>query len=206
VMFSNLICHEDYFRYSKIWLEDFTHGNGRTTSMTNTNKLIRRYNACDGGKTGFTGEAGYCLASTAYKDNLRLVSAVLGADTSDSRFASAIGMFDYGFANYKNKAILDKSVTLNDEFELKGGKKKSYAVLPERDAYILSKKNENRDISFVVCDDKVKAPVYKGQTVGRIEIYCDNVLYDTVNVVSAEDIGKAGYGDGIKTISGNWAL
>ncbi|MCD8372153.1 MAG: D-alanyl-D-alanine carboxypeptidase [Clostridia bacterium] len=136
VMFANLIRHKEYFDYSKIWLEDFSHGNGRTTSMTNTNKLIRRYNPCDGGKTGFTGEAGFCLASTAFKDNLRLVSVVLGADTSEDRFSSAVSMFDYGFANYKNKIILDKNVTLNDEFCLKVGKKQSYAVYPERNAYL----------------------------------------------------------------------
>ncbi len=206
VMFANLIHYDEYFNYSKIWLEDFNHGNGRTTSMTNTNKLIRRYNACDGGKTGFTGEAGFCLASTAFKDNMRLVSVVLGADTSDNRFSSATSMFDYGFSNYKNKIILDKSVTLNDEFELKGGKKKSYAGYPERNACIFSKKGSDRDVSYVIVDNKVKAPVIKGQTVGKIEIYCDNILYDTVNVISAEDIAKAGFGDSLKLSGSNWAL
>ena len=86
IMFSNLIKHEEYFNYSKIWLEDFNHPDDRKTTITNTNKLIRKYSACDGGKTGFTNEAGFCLAATATKDNARLVSVVLGADTSDNRF------------------------------------------------------------------------------------------------------------------------
>ncbi|MCD8040445.1 MAG: D-alanyl-D-alanine carboxypeptidase [Clostridia bacterium] len=206
VMFANLINHKEYFNYSKIWLEDFSHGNGRTTSMTNTNKLIRRYNACDGGKTGFTGEAGYCLASTAYKDNMRLVSSVLGASTSENRFSSAVSMFDYGFSNYKNKIILDKSVTLNDEFKLLGGKKKSYAVFPERDAFIFCKKGEEREVKYIITDNKVKAPVAKGQTVGKIEIYCGDVLHDTVNVVAAESVARASFGDVIKRIGENWAL
>lgn len=76
-MFSNLIKYEDYFKYSKIWLEDFAHPEERTTSMTNTNKLIRKYPACDGGKTGFTNEAGFCLASTAQKNNMRLVLSLI---------------------------------------------------------------------------------------------------------------------------------
>ena len=50
---------------SKVWLEDFAHPDGRTISMTNTNKLIRGYEGCDGGKTGFTNEAGFCIAATA---------------------------------------------------------------------------------------------------------------------------------------------
>ncbi|MDE7086859.1 MAG: D-alanyl-D-alanine carboxypeptidase, partial [Clostridia bacterium] len=60
VMFSNLIKNEEYFNYSKIWLEDFQHPDNRTTSITNTNKLIRKFSACDGGKTGFTNQAGFC--------------------------------------------------------------------------------------------------------------------------------------------------
>ena len=128
-MFRNLLQYENYFNYSKIWLEDFVHPDDRVTSMTNTNKLIRKYSACDGGKTGFTNEAGFCLAATAKKDNMRLISAVLGADSSDDRFSSTMSMFDYGFANYKNKIVLDKDVTLNDEFEVIGGKKRQLCRL-----------------------------------------------------------------------------
>ena len=137
---------------------------------------------------------------------MRLVSAVLGADSSDNRFSSAISLFDYGFSNYKNQAVLDKSVTLNDEFILYGGKKKTYLVYPEKDAYIFGKKGQTREVNFVVTDYKVKAPVSKGQVVGKIDIYTDNVLHSTVNVISAEDIGKANFADRLKEISYNWAL
>ncbi len=73
--------------------------------------------------------------SSAKKNNMRLVSVVLGGSTSDDRFASAMNMFEYGFANYKNKIVLDKSVTLNDEFFARGGKRDSFKVRPERDSY-----------------------------------------------------------------------
>ena len=138
LMFKNLLSYDDYFKYSKIWLEDFIHPDNRTILMTNTNKLIRKYSNCDGGKTGFTNEAGFCLASTAKKDNMRLISVVLGADSSDNRFTSAINMFNYGFTNYKNKIVLDKEVALNDEFVVRGGKKQSFAVCPERNCYVFS--------------------------------------------------------------------
>ncbi|MDE6001357.1 MAG: hypothetical protein K2G96_03445 [Clostridia bacterium] len=52
----------------------------------------------------------------------------------------------------------------------------------------------------------VKAPVAKGQIVGLIEVYKNGVLYDTVNVVSAEDVKKAGFGDNFRNISENWAI
>lgn len=205
-MFSNLIKYEDYFKYSKIWLEDFSHPEERTTSMTNTNKLIRKYPACDGGKTGFTNEAGFCLASTAQKNNMRLVSAVLGASSSDDRFSSAIKMFEYGFANFKNKIVLDKDVTLNDEFFVRGGKKDTFLVRPERNAYVFSANDKTPEVSYVLIADDVKAPVAENSVVGRIEIYKDNVLADTVNVVAAESVEKAGFIDYFKQIAQNWAM
>ncbi len=205
-MFSNLIKYEDYFKYSKIWLEDFAHPEERTTSMTNTNKLIRKYPACDGGKTGFTNEAGFCLASTAQKNNMRLVSAVLGASSSDDRFSSAIKMFEYGFANFKNKIVLDKDVTLKDEFFVRGGKKDTFLVRPERNAYIFSANDKTPEVSYVLIADDVKAPVAENSVVGRIEIYKDNVLADTVNVVAAESVEKAGFIDYFKQIAQNWAM
>lgn len=205
-MFSNLIKYEDYFKYSKIWLEDFAHPEERTTSMTNTNKLIRKYPACDGGKTGFTNEAGFCLASTAQKNNMRLVSAVLGASSSDDRFSSTIKMFEYGFANFKNKIVLDKDVTLNDEFFVRGGKKDTFLVRPERNAYIFSANDKTPEVSYVLIADDVKAPVAENSVVGRIEIYKDNVLADTVNVVAAESVEKAGFTDYFKQIAQNWAM
>lgn len=206
IMFSNLLSYDNYFNYSKIWLEDFVHPDNRVTSMTNTNKLIRKFANCDGGKTGFTNEAGFCLAATAKKDNMRLISVVLGADSSDNRFASTVNMFNFGFANYKNKIILDKDITLNDEFAVTGGKKQSFAVCPERNCYVFTAADKAPDITHNIIAYDVKAPVAKGQEVGKIEIFKDGVLYNTVGVVSAEEVQKAGFGDNFKNISGKWAL
>ena len=206
VMFSNLIKNEDYYKYSKVWLEDFQHPENRTTSMTNTNKLIRKYSFCDGGKTGFTNEAGFCLASTAKKNNMRLVSVVLGGSTSDDRFASAINMFEYGFANYKNKIVLDKDVTLNDEFFARGGKRDTFKVRPERNSYVFSAVNETPEISYHMVAYDVKAPVAENSVVGYIEVYKNNVLTDSVNVVAAENLEKANFGDYFKKIAGEWAI
>lgn len=205
-MFCNLLQYDDYFNYSKIWLEDFAHPDNRTTSMTNTNKLIKKYSFCDGGKTGFTNEAGFCLASTAKKNGLRLVSVVLGASSSDDRFSSTIKMFDYGFANYKNKVVLDKDVELNDEFAVKCGKKDGVAVRPERNSYVFSAIDKTPEITYNVVQYNVKAPVVRDDVVGKIEVYKDGVLVDTVNVVAAEDVERAGYGDYLRQGAKNWAL
>ncbi len=137
---------------------------------------------------------------------MRLVSAVLGASSSDDRFSSAIKMFEYGFANFKNKIVLDKDVTLNDEFFVRGGKKDTFLVRPERNAYIFSANDKTPEVSYVLIADDVKAPVAENSVVGRIEIYKDNVLADTVNVVAAESVEKAGFIDYFKQIAQNWAM
>lgn len=204
IMFSNLIKNKDYFKYSKIWLEDFVHPDNRTISMTNTNKLIRKYSFCDGGKTGFTNEAGFCLASTAEKNNLRLISVVLGAKTSDDRFKSTTNMFDYGFANFKNKIILDKDVVLNDKFSVSGGKKDSFTVRPERNCYIFSNVDSNPEITYNLKSMNLKAPINIDQVVGSLEVYKDGVLKDTVNIVAAEKVEKAEFSDYFKKIVQEW--
>lgn len=206
LMFRNLLQYENYFNYSKIWLEDFVHPDNRITSMTNTNKLLKKYNLCDGGKTGFTNEAGFCFTATAQKDNLRLISAVLGADSSDHRFDSTVNMFNYGFANYKNKLILDKDVNLKDEFNVSGGKKNCVSVYPERNCYAFTQINKEPEISYNVISYPVKAPIAKGQVIGKIEIYKDGIIYDTVDAVSGEDIKKAGFGDNFQNVAENWAI
>ena len=99
-MLKSLLNHEEYYQFGKVWLDKFQHPEGRFTEITNTNKLIRFYDGCDGGKTGFTNEAGFCLAATAKRDNLRLISVVIGEESSEIRFRDVRTMFDYGFANF----------------------------------------------------------------------------------------------------------
>ena len=104
-MFSELIKHKDYFTYSGIWMDEISHPKGRITEMSNTNKLIRFYQGCDGGKTGYTSDAGHCLCACAERNGLRLISVVISAPDSKTRFKEVSKMFDSGFANYENKFV-----------------------------------------------------------------------------------------------------
>jgi D-alanyl-D-alanine carboxypeptidase (penicillin-binding protein 5/6) len=101
-MSAELIRHEIYFQYSTVWLDDLDHGDGRVTQLTNTNRLIRLYDGCDGLKTGSTQEALYCMSATAKRGDMRVVAVVLGARSGKSRFDIASRMLDHGFANYRS--------------------------------------------------------------------------------------------------------
>ncbi|MDE6302938.1 MAG: D-alanyl-D-alanine carboxypeptidase, partial [Clostridia bacterium] len=84
-MFMQLIKYPVYFDFAKVWLEDYEHPSGRKTTITNTNKLVKFYNGCDGGKTGYTSEAKFCLTATAMRNNMRVIAVVVGADSSTVR-------------------------------------------------------------------------------------------------------------------------
>ncbi|MCL2797950.1 MAG: D-alanyl-D-alanine carboxypeptidase, partial [Firmicutes bacterium] len=64
-MTRELLRHDGFYQFSTVWMFDFVHPGGRFTSLSNTNKLLKGYAGCDGGKTGFTTEAMYCLSATA---------------------------------------------------------------------------------------------------------------------------------------------
>ena len=120
-MMLELIKHKDYFKCSNTWMEDFVHPSGRVTGMTNTNKLVRFYQGYDGGKTGYTSEAGHCLCATAKRGDTRFVSVVIGAPDSKSRFKQTSDMLNYGFANYQNTCYASVDTQLDSIF-ITGGK------------------------------------------------------------------------------------
>lgn len=113
-MLAELVSHEEYFSFSKIWMDKFQHPQGRYTEISNTNRLVRFYEGCDGGKTGFTNQAGFCLAATAKRGGMRLISVVIGEDSSDHRFGDIRTMFDYAFATYTLKTVVDENNLLSE--------------------------------------------------------------------------------------------
>lgn len=84
-------------------LKSTTIRNG-TYAISSTNKLLGSFQGVDGLKTGFTNQAGLCLAATAKRDGLRLISVVLGAPSREIRTASTIKLLNYGFNNYQKVA------------------------------------------------------------------------------------------------------
>lgn len=113
--------HPRYNQYASVWIDKLTHPGGRVTDLTNTNRLVRFYEGCDGYKTGSTDAAKYCLAATAEKNGMRLVAIVLGTPVSQTRFNEARQMLDYGFATYRRVVIANKGDLLGQNVEVRGG-------------------------------------------------------------------------------------
>ena len=205
IMFRELIKHPKYFEYAGIWLEDFVHPDGRTTSMTNTNKLVRFYNGCDGGKTGFTSEAKFCLSATAERNGLRVVAVVIGADSSKERFASVSNLFGYAFSNYSAKVIQSKDDCIENSIRVLGGREKGISVAVKEDFKALVKKGDVGEykVHFNL-PATVKAPIVRGGEVGKAYLTRNGEVIGECPVVSMVDVEKARYGDTLKHICDEW--
>lgn len=207
LMFSELIRHKDYFRFSNIWLDEISHPNDRKTQISNTNKLVRFYEGCDSGKTGFTSEAGHCLTASAIRNGTRLIAVVISAPDSKTRFYEVSQMFNYGFSNYQTKVVINNDTPLEIPVSIVGGKKDCVSVVAESPIKVFCKKNEQRafEIDFNPVE-KVKAPIYKGDILGVVSIYENGLEIDKVNVLANEDVLSKTYFDYVLDISNNWAL
>ncbi len=197
--------NEEYFRFSKIWTDRFYHPKGRYTEISNTNRLVRFYEGCDGGKTGFTSQAGFCLAATAKRGGMRIISVVIGEKTSDERFRDVRTMFDYAFANYTLKTAIDCNNPLSEKAKVVGGKVDYVMVKPMRSVYIFSKKNEQDEVNIEIqLKSKIKAPIKAGETVGEILLYKNHIEVDRVPIVANESVKSASWWDRIKDLANVW--
>ncbi|WP_051280650.1 D-alanyl-D-alanine carboxypeptidase family protein [Anaerovorax odorimutans] len=153
-------------------------------TKVNVNGTIRpaKYDGATGIKTGYTPEAGGCLVSSAKRGDTELISVVLH---STNRFGDSIALLDYGFGNYKSTKAMEKGTALGEVKVKKGADSKVDVVLAQ-DAYVTipieaSEKIVNKKI---ILDEKVTAPISKGQKVGIVEIYEGDKLVGKADAVA----------------------
>ena len=198
-MFLRLINHPHYFSCANIWMEDFVHPSGRVTGMTNTNKLVRFYQGCDGGKTGYTCEAQHCLAATAKRGDTRVVAVIIGAKDSKTRFKEVSDMFNYAFANYQSNVLM--SVSDSQKVAVDGGKQKSVEVAPAEKLVAFGKKGDCDYTLQVDLPQTIQAPILKGDVVGQAHSVDKNgVIVKSVDLVAQCDVQAKTYWDYVKEI------
>lgn len=189
-----LLKHEQILKYTSTYEAYLNKPNGTSTWMVNTNKLIKYYTGLDGLKTGFTKTAGYCLTSTAKRNDMRLISVVMKEPSSQVRNSETISLLNYGFSNYKIKTILKKDQKLGT-IEVQNGKKELADITILEDATNLESINDNKEYSFNIVTDKVKAPLKKGDKVGTLELTEQGTVIKRLNITVKENIPKANIWD-----------
>lgn len=199
--------HPLYYKYSTIWMDSISHNRGRVTDLTNTNRLVRFYEDCDGYKTGSTNEAKYCISATAKRGNFRLIAVVLGASAGQVRFDEARKMLDYGFANYQLTQAVAEQAPLNLQVAVKLGAKDTVSVSCEEAVSLLLKKGQEKDLSIqVALPDSVTAPIQKGDLIGEVNILLSGEKVATAKAVAGETVEVPGMLDAILRILSGWRL
>ena len=187
-----LLKHPKILEFTSIYEEYLEKNDGSRIWLVNTNKLVRFYDGVDGLKTGFTKTAGYCLTATASKNNFRLISVVMGEDTSENRSSDTVKMLNYGFNTFKINIIKTKGESLGKVRVEKGKQDKANIVLLNDATEILKNTDPVTEYNFNLKVNKIKAPVKVGDIVGTAEIIdSEGNIVDEVNVTVEKDIKKA---------------
>ena len=203
IMSRELLKHDAIRPFLTIWMDTVRNGE---FGLSNTNKLIRFYEGAIGVKTGSTSKAKYCLSSAATRNGLTLIGVVLGAETTANRFETAKELLNYGFSNYKISTLINKNEIMG-EVKVKKGVKESVGTLTESDYQKLTgKQNTDKIERNVVIEEEIKAPVKKGQQVGKIELMENGKKIGEVKIVAEGDVIRIGTVDVLLGIIKQWLL
>lgn len=197
--------HPIYFNYSSVWMDTLKHPSGRITDLTNTNRLVRFYEGCDGFKTGSTDAAKYCLSATVSKNGMRLVAVVLGTPVSQTRFNEARAMLDYGFAAYQRTVIARGGDLLGESLPVKNGSADRVELELGSGLSMLLKNGQSSQLKLEVSlPESVEAPVQEGDVLGIVQVLLDGQVIAKLNCVAAGDVPKVGWMEGLERILQNW--
>jgi len=191
IIAKELVKHDKILEFTGTY-EDYLRADSSSPFwLVNTNRLVRFYNGVDGLKTGFTSGAGYCLTSTAKRDNMRLITVVMNEPDTSKRSSDTTKMLDYGFNIYMVKNIIDENSVI-DNVNVELGESLTTDIVSKETITILSKKSDaNRNITYEAIIDKLVAPIKKGDKVGIINIIEDGKIISTIDATVKEDINKA---------------
>ena len=175
--------------------------NSTNFMISNTETSAYLYPYCTGGKTGSTSQAGNCLVAFAQKSDLYLISIMLGSRTDYTRsgvrqirsFLDTEKLFDWGFSKFSYRTI----VTAADpaaEVKVALSDGKDYVVLkPDHDVHVLLHRSVSEDIFTTTkdLDEDVTAPVYRGDVLGTMTVYRNDIPIDTLRLLASEDVERS---------------
>lgn len=187
--------------YSSIWMENITHVTAQGSKefcLTNTNKLVRSYEGCVGLKTGSTSVAKYCVSAAAKRGEIMLLAVVMGAPDPKVRFKDAAALLNYGFGICKlytdenNEKIAPAKVSKGVEEQVPCEYKEPF--------HYLDTQGQNLDgiEKHLEYEKDLKAPVKKGEVVGKAVYILDGKEIGSVDIVSTQNVRKAKFLDYLK--------
>ena len=193
ILARELVKHEEIFNFSSKY-EDYIRTNTPNKYwLVNTNKLVRFYNGADGLKTGFTDDALYTIAATAKRNNMRLISIVLGESDSKVRNNETMELLNYGFDNYKVEVLKDKEKEISILKLDKCNKKEVKVYLKNDLSLVQNKSDKNIKYDYKIKIDNYKLPLVKDNKIGTLELLYNNKIIRTEDLIIKDNVYKISF-------------
>lgn len=162
-------------------------------NQPNRNRLLWRDSSVDGLKTGYTKAAGYCLAASARRKDMRLISVLLGSSSAESRARQTQKLLSFGFRHFDTKKIYTQGDILKDNAKVWFGVDDFLNLTIAEDIVLtLPRRSEKNLVANIIVDQKLEAPISAGEELGRLQVsLAENILID-VPLVAEKEILESG--------------
>ena len=158
----------------------------------NRNRLLWRDSSVDGLKTGHTEAAGYCLASSAKKDDMRLISVVLGTESDKARTKNSQALLNFGFRFFEAHRLYQANEVLKSA-RVWYGDREQVSLGVDKDIYVNISKGRYKDLdASVEIDPRISAPIAIGQELGQLNIRLDNEIVVSQPLVAMQAVNDGG--------------
>ncbi|MGB4614968.1 MAG: D-alanyl-D-alanine carboxypeptidase family protein [Limnochordia bacterium] len=163
----------------------------RKPVLWNYNKLLRRYQGVDGFKTGYTTEAGHCIAATAVRGGLRLIAVVLGSTSESARESDVTKLLDLGFREYTYHLIHPQG-TVVGEIVVPKGDPETVKLIVGQDFYAPVKRGEQDQIKISIeVDERLQVPISQETTIGAISAYLGELLLGKADIKPEQSVARS---------------
>ena len=170
--------------------KEFTFGGIR---QLNRNKLLWRDDSVDGVKTGHTESAGYCLISSAKRNDMRLIAVVAGSPSENDRLTASQRLLEYGFRFFATQKLIQKDDEVTSA-KVWGGKADNVALGAKDDILLTLPradfKNLKANYNF---SNNIQAPISVGDVIGNIEFISNDQLVLSTPLVALEPVEAKGF-------------
>jgi len=177
----------EYYRWFS--QKEFTYNK---ITQHNRNQLLWRDESVDGVKTGFTDDAGYCLVASAVRENMRLISVVMGTKSANARTNENQSLLNYGFRFFEAHRLYQGKTGLSDVRVWKGETQKLQLGLAE-DLYVIIPRRHYNDLKVVMnVDNKITAPIKEGDKLGAVSVTFKNESVVNKDLIALQSVNQGG--------------
>ena len=179
---------EHFCRWSGQYMEHIVHAGGRETELVNANRMIRSYSGCFGLMTGSQKEEGYSGVFAVKRQEVVYVAAVVGARTSEERFAAAGSLFDYAFAAFQPVRLSGAGEVVMPDWPVLCGDRDAVDLVAHEDASLLLSKQAGKVERRLDVPEQLTAPLYAEESVGAAVFTLGGEEVFTIALYPAADV------------------